>query len=116
MGSLIVERLQRILPETDAHEALLYLEDASIALSLSRSYKGITTSSSKDLVPFFDMALLGPLPEKQMSILEDTLKAEKDTSVGHTDVTTKAHRVKGVFHLLNAAALRQRPRTSSATA
>ena len=106
LGSLVVERLQGIFPETEAHEAVRYLEDASLALSLSRSYQGITASASRDLVPLFDLVLRGPISEEKMDVLEDILKAEIDSNAGYLDNNRKAQRVKGAHHLLNAAALR----------
>lgn len=107
LGSLVIERLQRIFPETETTEAIGYLVDASLALSLSRSYQGIVTSASKDLIPSFDLALQGHMSEEKMDVLEGILKAEMVSSLGDLGLNRKAQRVKGAFHLLNAAELRR---------
>jgi hypothetical protein len=115
LGSLVAERLQRIFPETDVSEAVLYMEDASLALSLYRSYKGIAASAFKDLVPLFDLTLRGPVSDEKINSLEDALEAEIESASAHLGIERKAQRVKGAFHLLSATALRRRSSPPSTT-
>lgn len=108
LDSLVLERLQLLYPETEAHEAVLCLEEASLALCLSRSYQGIVSSSSKDLVPLFEMSLRGPLPEKEEGMLEEYLRVAKESPSDDQGLQRKADKVKGAFHLLRAATIRRR--------
>jgi hypothetical protein len=106
LGPLVVERLQRILPETGPGEAILYLDDASLAFFLCRSYQGIVASSFKDLVPLFDEVLLSPISDDKTDMLKGILKAEMEAPPRGLGINVKAQRVKGIFNLLNAATIR----------
>ena len=108
LGDLIVERLERIMPETETSVAIGYLEDASILLSLCRSFQGIIASAHSELIPLFDSALRGSLSEEEADNLKGILEKEKESTIKHSEVESKAQRVKGAYHLSRAAAMRRK--------
>jgi hypothetical protein len=105
LGDLILERLRRIMPETDTSVAIDYLADASLLLSLHRSFQGITASGHRDLIPLFDSVLRGQLPKEEAHRLEGILEAEKESAVARSEADSKAQRVKGAYHLSKAGAM-----------
>lgn len=114
--SLILERLESILPEVEAPVAVGYLEDAALLLSLSRSHEGIRASASNDLVPLFDSVLRTTPTGEVVEKLEGIMVELKESSVMASNCDGKALRAKGVFHLLRAATLLQRSSPSTSTA
>jgi hypothetical protein len=108
LGDLILERLERIMPETETTVAIRYLEDASLLLSLYRSFQGIAASVCRELIPLFDSALRGPLSKEETNNLEGMLEMEKQSAITSSRVESKAQRVKGAYHLSKAVAMRRK--------
>lgn len=116
LGHLLLDRLERVMPETEDHISMNYLEDASLLLSLRRSMQGIAASGNRRLIPAFDAVLHGPLSREETEDLRGMLAAEKEAALGGSGVSGKAQRLKGAYHLVNAAAIRQRRPGPASTA
>lgn len=107
LSSLILDRLERVMPETGTPLAITYIEEASLLLSLYRSFQGITASANKGLIPLFDSVLRGTISDGDASALKNILASEKDSAVSSSEANAKAQRVKGAYHLAMAASMRR---------
>ncbi len=95
------------MPETEIPVAMRYLEDASLLLSLCRSFQGIAASDNREILPYFNSVLRGQLRDRDARNLERILSAEKLQPVARSGVNDKAQRIKGVYHLAAAASMRR---------
>jgi hypothetical protein len=107
LSSLVVDRLERVMPETETPVAIRQLEEASLLLSLCRSFQGITASADQRLIPIFDSVLQGELSKDGILDLQGLLASEKEYAAAGSEAEVKAQRVKGIYHLAMAASAKR---------